>query len=113
MSLTEMRTHVRVMGTAAALEFNFEGDSLYAVSFNPVSLPAPAGDALFDRLGRFYTGRLGKPRVSDGQDDPYFVKSRTWAAPGCEVGVTNSYAGPMRQVGWGYQVRANLRTDDR
>jgi hypothetical protein len=39
-SLSEMKARADVLGVSTALEFKFEGDSLYAVSFNPSRLPA-------------------------------------------------------------------------
>lgn len=107
-ALSDMRTSVDGFGTRVRVEFNFMGDSLYAVSCNPEKLPSTKGDALFDRLVAFYSAKFGQAQVDDGQDDPYFVKSRDWQGPLCEIGVTNSIEGDMRQLGWGYQVPTNL-----
>lgn len=107
-SLTEMKTSVSVLGTRATVEFNFKSDSLYGVYFHPEKLPSPRGDALFDSLVAFYSARFGQARVSDGADDPYFVKYRSWQGQGFEVGVTNAIEGDMRQLGWGYQAPSNL-----
>jgi hypothetical protein len=106
---SEIRGQASVIGLRADVEFNFQGDSLYGVSFNAPTLSAQRGDALFDRLVKFYSARFGKAEVSDGQDDPYYVRYRSWNAGNCEVGVVMSLDGGSRHLGWGYQEFTNMK----
>jgi hypothetical protein len=108
--LTDAGAELEVVGCRTRVEFNFRHDTLYSVSFGPLNLPADSGDALFDRLSAFYSRRFGTPLVADGQDSPYFVRSRSWPAPWGEVGVINSLAGDRRLLGWGYQPTLNTRS---
>lgn len=105
--LTSAGTGVDVLGHRTRVEFGFRDDTLYVVTFGPVDLPADSGDALFARLNEFYSHRLGAPLVGDGQDSPYYVKSRYWRATSCEVGLANSLAEERRILGWGYQPITN------
>lgn len=108
--LTDARVATSVMGQPTPLEFNFQADTLYAVTFGPVDLAADSGDTLFARLVRHYSARLGNPIVEDEQDDPYFVKMRIWPAPCGEVVLSNALTGNRRSVGWGYQRAINTKS---
>jgi len=108
--LTDAGAEVEVIGFRTRVEFNFRRDTLYSVSFGPLDLPADSGDAVFDRLSAFYSRRFGTPLVEDGQDTPYFVRSRSWRASWGEVGVINSLAGDRRILGWGYQPLPDTRS---
>ena len=108
-TLTDARADLEVLGYRTTGEFNFQVDDLYSVSFGPVSLPADSGEALFRQLNEFYSARFGAPTVNDGQDSPYFVKSRSWPTPWGEVGVLMSLEDGRRTVGWGYQRGLNTR----
>lgn len=101
--LTAADVSLEVLGHRTRAEFNFRNDTLYSVNFGPLVLPADSGDAMFAELNEFYTRRLGAPRVGDGQDSPYFVKSRTWQTPRAEIGTANSLNDGQRILGWGYQ----------
>ena len=107
--LTDAEVALDVLGYHTRAEFNFRNDTLYAVNFGPLVLPADSGDSLFDNLNKFYTGRFGSPLVDDGQDSPYFVKSRFWRTSSGEVGVSNSLDDGQRILGWGYQPALNTK----
>jgi len=87
------------------LQFNFMGDSLYAMFYH-ANLSSAQGDSLFDKLITFYERRYGKAHVGDGQDAEYFLRSRTWCASKYEVVVSCSLADSSRQIGWGFQPLA-------
>jgi hypothetical protein len=103
--LTDAETALNVLGLQTRAEFNFRNDRLYAVSFGPVDLPADSGNALFHRLTRFYTRRLGRPRVEDGEDAHSYEKSRSWSSRWGEVGTIVSLSNGRGVVGWGYQQK--------
>jgi hypothetical protein len=105
--LSDATLVAEVLGHRTRLEFNFRDDTLYSVSFGPMDLPADSGDALFDRISGFYSGRLGEPIIEDGQDSPYYVRMRSWPVAWGEVGVINSLARERRILGWGYQRGSN------
>jgi hypothetical protein len=107
--LTDAQVETGLLGHRIRAEFNFQGDSLYAVNFGPLILPADSGEALFDTLCTFYARRFGEPFVGDGQDDPYFVKARTWTTGWGEVGISMSVDGKRRILGWGYQSAIHAR----
>jgi hypothetical protein len=107
--LSDAEAAIEVLGHQTRAEFNFRRDTLYSVNFGPLVLPADSGDALFDSLNRFYSSRYGTPLVDDGEDSPYFVKSRFWRTPRGEVGVNNSVDRGQRIIGWGYQPVLNTK----
>jgi hypothetical protein len=107
--LTDAEVAFEVLGYHTRAEFNFRQDTLYSVNFGPLVLPADSGDALFDDLNKFYSSRLGTPLVDDGEDSPYFVKSRFWRISEGEVGVSNSLDDRQRILGWGYQPALNTK----
>jgi hypothetical protein len=107
--LSDAGAAIEVFGHQTRAEFNFRRDTLYSVNFGPLMLPADSGDALFDNLNKFYSGRFGTPLVDDGEDSPYFVKSRFWRTPRGEVGVHNSIDDGRRILGWGYQPALNTK----
>lgn len=103
--LSEGGTQVAVLGHRIALRFSFTADSLYAMGYN-VDLSVAEGDSLFDAVVAFYSRHYGPPRITDGQDSPYFVKSRTWCTEEYEVVAHCSLADDRRLVGWGFQTAA-------
>ena len=107
--LSDAEVAIEILGHQTRAEFNFRCDTLYSVNFGPLVLPADSGDVLFDSLNKFYSSRYGTPLVDDGEDSPYFVKSRFWRTPRGEVGVTNSIDDGQRILGWGYQPALNTK----
>ena len=107
--LSNAEVAMEIFGHQTRAEFNFRRDTLYSVNFGPLVLPADSGDVVFDSLNMFYSTRYGTPLVDDGEDSPYFVKSRFWRIPRAEVGVINSVDDGRRILGWGYQPALNTK----